>query len=137
MAADRRARTVALSGTSILIVDDDAGVARTFAKMLQLQGYEVLTALDSEAGLCEVQSAQPNAILLDLRMPRMDGLAFLRHLRSHSRGRLTPVAIITGDYFIDETVRLEIRGLDAELCFKPLWLEDVVGITRRLLQAPH
>ena len=146
MAAPRAARPVGYNGSSvqmaestvpptILIVDDDEGVTQTFARMLRLEGYEVRTALSAETGLREAEKSQPDAIILDLRMPLVDGLGFLRQLRSFTGQRTTPVAIVTGDYFLDDTVSAELRELGAELRFKPLWLEDLVGLARNLLQS--
>ena len=119
----------------ILIVDDDEGVTQTFARMLRLEGYQVRTAVDAEHGLLEAQQSHPDAIILDLRMPLVDGLGFLRRLRAHDDHRSTPVAIVTGDYFLDDSVSNELRELGAELRFKPLWLEDLVGLARNLLQS--
>src|SRR5882672_5166893 len=119
----------------ILIVDDDEGVTQTFARMLRLEGYQVRTAVSAETGLREAEHSHPDAIILDLRMPLVDGLGFLRRLRAHDRQRTTPVAIVTGDYFLDETVATELQQLGAELKFKPLWLEDLVGLARYLLQS--
>ena len=119
---------------TILIVDDDEGVTTTFARMLRLEGYHVHTALNAEMGLREAQNNRPDAIILDLRMPLVDGLGFLRRLRAHEEQRDTPVAIVTGDYFLDDTVSNELRELGAELRFKPMWLEDLVGLARTLLQ---
>jgi DNA-binding response OmpR family regulator len=118
---------------TVLIVDDDASVSRMFARMLRLEGYDVSVAQDAEAALVEVARTHPDAVLLDLRMPLLDGLGFLRRLREQESDRHTPVAIITGDYIIDGDLLHEIRALDAVLCFKPLWLEDLVTITERLL----
>ena len=70
-------------------------------------------------------------------MPLMDGLGFLRRLRTHDGQQSTPVAIVTGDYFLDESVSTELRELGAELRFKPLWLEDLVGLARNLLKVTH
>jgi len=119
----------------ILIVDDDEGVTQTFARMLRLEGYQVRTAVSAETGLKEAQSCLPDAIILDLRMPLVDGLGFLRRLRAQDEQRTTPVAIVTGDYFLDDSVSAELRELGAELRFKPLWLEDLVGLARNLLQS--
>jgi DNA-binding response OmpR family regulator len=121
----------------ILIVDDDEGVTQTFARMLRLEGYEVRTAMSAETGLREAEQSHPDAIILDLRMPLVDGLGFLRRLRAHDGQRATPVAIVTGDYFLDDTVSSELRELGAELKFKPLWLEDLVGLARHLLKVPN
>jgi CheY-like chemotaxis protein len=82
-------------------------------------------------------AVQPNAIILDLRMPLVDGLGFLRRLRDQATHRDIPVAIVTGDYFLDDDVSTELRDLGAELRFKPLWLEDLVGLTRTLLKVSH
>ncbi len=119
----------------ILIVDDDEGVTQTFARMLRLEGYQVRTAINAETGLVEAEQSRPDAIILDLRMPLVDGLGFLRRLRQRDEARLTPVAIVTGDYFLDDSISAELRELGAELRFKPLWLEDLVGLARNLLQS--
>jgi DNA-binding response OmpR family regulator len=118
---------------SILIVDDDEAVTQTFARMLELEGYSVRTAMNAEIGLREAAQYQPDAIILDLRMPLMDGLGFLRRLRAYDERRV-PVAIVTGDYFMDDRVSTELKQLGAELKFKPLWLEDLVSLARTLLQ---
>jgi two-component system response regulator PrrA len=125
--------------STILIVDDDEGVTQTFARMLTLEGYEVRTAFNAEAGLRSATERRPDAIILDLRMPLVDGLGFLRQLRSMAdqQASPTPVAIVTGDYFLDDSVAAELRQLGAELRFKPLWLEDLVGLARDLLKVTH
>src|SRR2546427_1859667 len=119
--------------SKILIVDDDEGVTQTFARMLRLEGYQVHTEVSAETGLRAAERNRPDAIILDLRMPLMDGLVFLRHLRSRDEQRSTPVAIVTGDYFLDDGLSTELHELGAELRFKPLWLEDLVGLARNLL----
>ncbi|MBI3401964.1 MAG: response regulator [Acidobacteria bacterium] len=125
------------AAAKILIVDDDEGVTHTFARMLRLEGYQVRTAINAESGLREAEQSHPDAIILDLRMPLLDGLGFLRRLRAHDDQRSVPVAIVTGDYFLDDTVSTELRELGAELRFKPLWLEDLVGLARNLLKVTH
>ena len=125
------------ANSTILIVDDDEGVTQTFARMLKLEGFQVRTAINAESGLKVANESQPNAIILDLRMPLVDGLGFLRRLRSQDDQRATPVAIVTGDYFLEDAVANELRELGAELRFKPLWLEDLVGLARNLLRVTH
>ena len=107
---------------------------QSFAQMLQLEGYRVLTALDAESGLREATTHAPDAILLDLRMPLVDGLAFLRLLRA--QGCQTPVAIVTGNYLIDDRVVQELNQLGAQIHFKPLWVEDLVTLVSSLLRTP-
>jgi two-component system OmpR family response regulator len=122
--------------STILIVDDDDGVTQTFARMLRLEGFKVRTAATAETGLRAAEECRPDAIILDLRMPLVDGLGFLRRLREREqeRAHTTPVAIVTGDYFLDDSVSNELRELGAELRFKPLWLEDLVGLARNLIK---
>jgi DNA-binding response OmpR family regulator len=119
---------------TILIVDDDPSVTETFERMLRLEGYNVVTALSAEAGLSQAERASPNAIILDLRMPLTDGLQFLRILRTKPGLQTVPVAIVTGDYFLDQQVSNELRELGADLRFKPLWLEDLLALARNLLK---
>jgi DNA-binding response OmpR family regulator len=130
--ADRQ--TSVATGT-ILIVDDDRAVAETFSRMLSLEGFRVATALSAEEGLATARTVVPDAIILDLRMPILNGLQVLRLLRSHPSLVEVPVAIVTGDYFLDEATSAELRKLGASVCFKPFWLEDLVALARTLLAA--
>ena len=117
----------------ILIVDDDETVLRTFAKALSLEGYDVRTAASPLVGLEEAEQSAPDAILLDLRMPFVNGFGFLYRLRALGAHRHTPVAIITGDSCIDDPALNELHDLNAEVLFKPIWLEEVLSVTRDLL----
>jgi len=90
--------------------------------------------MNAEGGLREARATPPDAIILDLRMPLVDGLAFLRRLRAIDQYARTPVAIVTGDYFLDDRTSAELRSLGAQLKFKPLWLEDLVALAKALVQ---
>ena len=117
----------------VLIIDDDEAVTQTFAGILRLEGLEVRTALDAESGLRQADALQPDAIIVDLRMPLINGLGFLYRLRSRDCCKNTPVAIVTADYNLDESIPRELEELGAQLHFKPLWLEDVVDLAHALL----
>ena len=119
----------------LLIVDDDDSTIETFARILTLEGYEVRTATNAESGLREIESGYPDAIILDLRMPFINGLGLLYRLRAGEPTRRTPVVIVTGDQCLDDSVIDEARGLGAEIRFKPLWLEDLVDVARSLVRA--
>ena len=120
---------------TILIVDDDRSVADTFARMLKLEGFGVATALSAEAGLELAENVRPHAIILDMRMPITNGLQFLRLVRSRPHLVEVPVAIVTGDYFLPESIQLELKSLGASLRFKPLWLEDLIALAKSLVAA--
>jgi DNA-binding response OmpR family regulator len=122
---------------TILIVDDDAGVIQTFARMLELEGFYVCTAVTAEKGLREAEASHPDAIILDLHMPLVDGLWFLRRLRARDDHRRTPVAIVTGDHSLEDAVTAELHALGAELRFKPLWLDELVSLARSLVKVTH
>jgi DNA-binding response OmpR family regulator len=121
----------------ILIVEHDELTTATFARMLRLEGYQVQTALSAEDGLLEVDSRRPDAIIVDFRMPGMDGLEFLRRLRARDDTRSTPVAVVTGDYFLDDTIPAQLSELGAVVRFKPLWLEDLVPLVHGLLTSAN
>ena len=127
--------STAIATRTILIVDDDPSVTETFERMLRLEGYQVVTALSAEAGLHQAEHSHPQAIILDLRMPLVDGLQFLRKLRANAALSELPVAIVTGDYFLDDSISRELHDLGADVRFKPLWLEDLLALARNLLKA--
>ena len=76
----------------ILVVDDEERIVNFLATKLKASGYEVLTAGDGVIGLEQLQAQEPNLIVLDLLMPRMNGLEMLKELRSFSS---VPVIILT------------------------------------------
>jgi CheY-like chemotaxis protein len=120
---------------TILIVDDDRSVADTFARILQLEGFSVATAFNADEGLGLAQTVNPAAIILDMRMPITNGLQFLRTVRDLPHLGTTPVAIVTGDYFLPDPIQAELKQLGAEIRFKPLWLEDLIALARSLVKA--
>jgi CheY-like chemotaxis protein len=118
---------------TILIVDDDRSVADTFARLLRLEGFEVATALSAELGLEAAERVRPDGIILDMRMPLITGLQFLRTLRTRPHMTHTPVAIVTGDYFLSDPIRQELTALGAAVRFKPLWLDDLIALAKILV----
>ena len=95
----------------MLLIDDDVSVIHTFGQILRFKGYEVAMALTAEAGLRELEGFHPHAVLLDLRMPQNDGLIFLRRMRADPARSQIPVAVVTGDYFIDHAIASELKDL--------------------------
>jgi DNA-binding response OmpR family regulator len=121
------------SNPRLLIVDDDDVTSKTFARILTLEGFDVRTAGSAESGLREIEALRPDAVILDLRMPYINGLGLLYRLRAVEPGRQMPVAIVTGDQCLDDSVISELRELGAEIRFKPLWVEDLVDVARSLV----
>jgi CheY-like chemotaxis protein len=120
------------SAPTILVIDDDRIVTETFARALNREGFNVRTAANAETGLREAAAYHADAIIVDLRMPLINGLGFLYRLRTSDEHRNTPVAVVTGAV-VDDSVQAELDELGAELRFKPLWLEDVVQLAHLLV----
>ena len=126
----------ATAAPRVLIVDDDVSVTNLFSRMLRLEGYEVWGGQTADEGLSLARTHRPHAIILDLRMPLTSGLQMLRAIRALPGMAQTPVAIVTGDYYLAESQSEEIRALGAELRYKPLWLDELVTLARELLTVP-
>ena len=118
----------------LLIVDDDDATRETFARILMLEGYEVRIATNAESGLREIESGYPDAVILDLRMPFINGLGLLYRLRTVEPDRRMPVMVVTGDQCLDDSIIDELHELGADVRFKPLWIEDLVDVARSLLK---
>ncbi len=116
-------------------MDDDRSVTDTFARILKLEGFDVVTAVSADAGLEIADRMIPDGIILDLRMPITSGLQFLRQVRARPHLAGVPVAIVTGDYFLADPIQQELTALGASVRFKPLWLEDLVSLAGTLLSS--
>ena len=117
----------------VLIVDDDENIRALFSRALKNEGYDVGTAEGAEEALSLIRSYPPAAILLDLKMPYINGAGFLFRLREDPATRHIPVAIITGVPDVSDSVREELRALGARVWFKPLTVEEIVAVARTLL----
>ena len=80
----------------ILIVDDNRDNRDILVTQLATQDYELLQAADGEAALAAARAQLPDLILLDIMMPRLDGVEVCRRLKSDPATRLTPVVLVTG-----------------------------------------
>jgi DNA-binding response OmpR family regulator len=119
---------------TILIVDDQAEVLQIYSRALEGVGYRVQIAGTAEAAMQLVESAPPDAILLDLTMPFINGMGFLYRLRKgHPR---IPIAIITGTVDLDQEEIDEIATLGAALHFKPVSIAQLLAIVDALLNKP-
>ena len=79
----------------VLFVEDDPTVAQMYKLKLELDGYQVTMAKDGEEGLRLAAEMHPDLIFLDIRLPKMDGLAVLESLRSSNECKDTPVVILS------------------------------------------
>src|SRR4051812_9295546 len=104
----------------ILFVDDDAMNRRVVRDMLQVVGASLTEAGDAETGLQMAQDQDFNVILMDLRMPGMDGLTAIRHLRGMAGVRQTlPIIVVTADTAADLREQCIAAGAD-DVLTKPV-----------------
>lgn len=81
----------------VLLVEDDREIVRGLSIRLNAAGYEVVTAHDGQAGLEAAVEFRPDAMLLDIRMPVMDGLTVLAELRKHEETKDLPVIVLSAN----------------------------------------
>jgi two-component system response regulator MprA len=116
---------------ALLLVDDDAPIRRMLARTLAAEGYEVEAAADGGAALAAVERSLPDAIVLDVTMPGVDGLAVTRRLRA--KGLRVPILLLTARDAIHERV----AGLDAgadDYLVKPFDTQELTARVRALLR---
>jgi DNA-binding response OmpR family regulator len=108
----------------ILIVDDDPLIARFIRAVLLCRGYEVYTATDGEEGLLRAKDVKPDAILLDVMMPKLDGWATIKLLRSQPELAFVPVLFLTALGAEEDRVRGFRLGAD-DYIQKPISAEEL------------
>jgi two-component system response regulator PrrA len=117
----------------VLVIDDDEALRSAFSRVLTREGYTVHTAASAEDALAYVKEERPDAILLDLRMPLINGVGFLYRLRQDPANQNIAVALITGETTLDESTISDLRTLSAQVWHKPLSLDEIRRVTRALL----
>lgn len=115
----------------ILVVDDEPAVRESLASSLAFEDYEIDTAADGLDALDKLDRVKPDLIVLDVLMPRLDGLTTCRRLRV--RGETLPVLMLTAR----DTVGDRVTGLDAgadDYLVKPFELDELLARVRALLR---
>jgi CheY-like chemotaxis protein len=92
----------------VLIVDDSADTREIYAASLRHSGFAVVTASDGELGVHAAVAHRPDVVVMDLSMPRLDGLDATRFLKRHRRTRRIPVIMLTG-YPSEASTRMSLR----------------------------
>ena len=113
------------------MVDDEPAVRSAVDRALRLEGYDVALAADGAAALAAMAGERPDAVVLDLLMPRMDGLTVCRRLRA--AGDRVPVLVLTAR----DAVSDRVRGLDAgadDYLVKPFALDELLARLRAVLR---
>jgi two-component system, NtrC family, nitrogen regulation response regulator NtrX len=117
---------------SVLVVDDEAAIRDSLHMILEYEGYRVEEAASGSQALTKVGERAPDAIVLDIKMPEMDGLEFLKALRE--RGYEMPVLMISGHADVATAVEATRRGA-FDFFEKPLQRERVLLSLRNAIEA--
>ncbi len=115
---------------SVLVVDDDARVLRMMRRILDLEGYQTLTASNGEAALNVFDEHSPDLILLDIMMPGLDGYDVCRRVREFSQ---LPIIMVTAK----ESDQEKVKGLDAgadDYITKPFSSQELAARVRAVLR---
>ena len=115
----------------VLVVDDDRAVRDSLRRSLEFNGYEVVLAADGAEGLVAVGAQHPDVVVVDVMMPRLDGIETTRALRA--AGNDVPVLVLTAR----DAVGDRVEGLDAgadDYLTKPFALEELLARLRALLR---
>jgi two-component system response regulator MprA len=120
-----------MNGTKVLIAEDDRSVRQSLQRALRYEGYDISLAVDGAEALESVKDDRPDALILDIMMPFVDGLSVCRRIRS--KGDDLPILMLTAKHDISDRV----AGLDAgadDYLVKPFALEELLARLRALLR---
>jgi CheY-like chemotaxis protein len=113
----------------VLVVEDDLDTAKSTSKILEHEGYEVHIATDGAAALAAAASKQPDIILLDLGLPKVNGYQVAKSLREKVTLKRPLLVAITGHNEPEDRLESEKAGIDLHLAKPPDW-----GELRKLLK---
>jgi two-component system, cell cycle response regulator DivK len=118
----------------VLVTEDVTDARELFQVFLEFEGFEVVTASNGEEAVERAKEVQPDAIVMDLSMPVMDGFTAAEHLKHDVRTRDIPVIALSGHVLPSHTDKARDAGCDTILP-KPCLLTDVAAKIRSMLPA--
>ena len=123
--------TPATAQGKLLVVEDDQGIQRMISDYFRHNGYEVVTANDGESGIRAAFAERPDALILDIMLPKTDGFSVCRHIRE--RNPSLPILILTAkDDVVDKVLGLEM-GAD-DYITKPFSLRELEARVKSVLR---
>lgn len=118
----------------VLLVDDEPSIVKMVGKRLEVEGFEVLVAIDGRAGLAKAQAEHPDLIILDLMLPKLNGYEVCTLLKQDTRFQKIPVILFTAKaQDKDEKLGMEC-GANAYVR-KPFQAQELLGKIRSLIEA--
>jgi CheY-like chemotaxis protein len=118
---------------NVLFIEDDRMNRRVVKDMLDVAGVAMAEAESAEEGLLLIDQHEYDMLLVDLRMPGMDGLTAIRHIRARPDAKaVLPIIVVTADTAVDLRERCLAAGAD-EVLFKPVAMDALFEVMGRLL----
>lgn len=99
-------------GPCVAVIEDDAAVRRLLTRILEANGYRVIALADGDAGLRAIHEHQPDLVVLDLSLPRMDGFEICRRLRADVRTVTLPIIVLTAHTAMEDMIAALDAGAD-------------------------
>src|SRR5688572_18171560 len=122
-----------MAATKVLVVDDDLNIQRVLVFTLKQEGYEVHVASDGAAGVEMVASVDPDLILMDVAMPKLDGYAATQKIRAAEQpGQHVPIIMLTAEADVEQRVRGLRAGADDDIV-KPFHPLELIARIKALL----
>lgn len=116
----------------VLVVEDDDVIRELIRLNLELEGFEVFTAVDGQDCLDRIGYIDPHVVTLDVMMPRLDGWTTAERLRAQERTRTLPIVLVTARTQEEDVRRGERIGVDAYVT-KPFDPDALIDVVRALL----
>ena len=116
----------------ILVIEDEQTLVKALEQMIKEQGYEISVAIDGEEGWEKINSFQPDLILLDLILPKMDGFSVLRKMKENNLTGKIPVVVMTNLSDVGE----KVMSLGATNCLikSDLSVDDIQSVVKEKLK---
>lgn len=121
---------------NILIVDDELNIREMLAMLLQINGYQAVQAVDGLDALEKIQEQLPDAIILDVMMPNMDGITLCKRLREQPETADLPIMILSGKAHLNAEEEGLAAGANIYM-FKPMETQALLSNINHILQTYH
>lgn len=118
----------------ILVVDDNGLHRLLLTEILRANGYQVTAACDGQDALEAFSRQQPDLVLLDIQMPRLDGIEVCRHIKNHPATRLTAVVLVSGLSGAEDRRRGLAAGAD-DFLGKPVTVPELLASVGSLINS--
>lgn len=120
--------------TKVMVIDDSQTIRRTAETLLAREGFTVVTAQDGFEALAKVADHQPDIILIDIMMPRLDGYQACALIKANPRFTDTPVIMLSSKDGLFDRARGRIVGSDQYLT-KPFTKDELIGAVRSYIRS--